>query len=354
MTHSAVILGCEGLWLSRDEKAFFREARPWAFILFARNINDAAQVTALTSELRDAVGYDAPILIDQEGGRVQRMRGPIWREWMPPLDQMKRGGPRAMELRYRLIAHELRAVGIDVNCAPTADVARADTHPFLRNRLYAETPGAVAEAARAVAKGLIAGGVLPVVKHIPGHGAGVTDSHKELPRVTLDRATLDAVDFAAFRDLSDLPLGMTAHVVYEALGSKCDTDPYFERGVPATMDVNVINLIREDIGFKGALMTDDLSMGALPGPIGERAARAKQAGVDLILHCNGDLAEMADVVARSGALDGAAKERTDAALAVRKAPDPLDIEQAESDLADLLNGEVYAHSRRTGGTRQHR
>ncbi len=341
MTHSAVILGCAGLVVTAAERAFFADARPWGFILFARNVRDAAQLTALTAQLRDAVGYDAPILIDQEGGRVQRMRGPIWREWMPPLDQMAVGGPRAMALRYRLIAHELRAVGIDVNCAPTADVVRADTHPFLRNRLYGETPEAVAKAARAVADGLLAGGVLPVVKHIPGHGAGVTDSHKSLPRVSLDRATLDSVDFAAFKALNELPLGMTAHIVYEAFGST----------LPATMDPDIIALIRNDIGFDGALMTDDLSMGALPGPIGERAARAKQAGCDLILHCNGDLAEMADVVTQSGTLDGLAKARTDAALAARKDPDPLDIAQVEADLAVLLNGEVYAPA---GGTSEHR
>lgn len=345
MTHSATILGCAGLEVTARERAFFREARPWGFILFARNVNDAAQLSALTAQLRDAVGYDAPILIDQEGGRVQRMRAPIWREWMSPLDQMKGAkpgcGPRAMELRYRLIAHELRAVGIDVNCAPTADVARADTHPFLRNRLYGETPGAVIEAARAVADGLLAGGVLPVVKHIPGHGAAVTDSHKVLPRVTLDWDTLETVDFEVFHALKDLPLGMTAHIVYEVLGST----------LPATMDVNVIDIIREDIGFNGALMTDDLSMGALPGPIGERAARAKQAGVDLVLHCNGELSEMEDVVARSGTPYGPSKLRTDAALSARKPPDPLDIERLESDLADLLNGEVYA---RAGGTSEHR
>lgn len=331
MTHSATILGCEGLALSKDERAFFSQAQPWGFILFARNIKDAAQVTALTAELRDAVGYNAPILIDQEGGRVQRMRGPIWREWKPPLDQMAQAGPRAMALRYRLIAHELRAVGIDVNCAPTADVARDETHPFLRNRLYGTDVNTVARAARAVAQGLMAGGVLPVVKHIPGHGAAVTDSHKDLPRVTQDRVTLQAIDFAAFQALKSLPLGMTAHIVFEALGSQ----------LPATMDAEIISMIREDIGFQGALMTDDLSMGALPGPIGERAARARAAGCDLILHCNGELPEMHDVVAASGALDGGAKARTDAALALRKTPDPLDIEAIEAELSDLLGGEVY-------------
>lgn len=331
MTRSATILGCEGLSLRGAERAFFADVQPWGFILFARNINDAAQVIALTSDLREAVGRDVPILIDQEGGRVQRMRGPIWREWHPPLDQMARGGPAAMRLRYRLIAHELRAVGIDVNCAPTADVARPDTHPFLRNRLYGDTAEAVADAARAVADGLMAGGVLPVLKHIPGHGAARADSHTDLPRVTHDRATLERVDFAAFRALADLPLGMTAHIVFEALGSTR----------PATMDPDMIRMIREDIGFTGALMTDDLSMGALPGPIGERAARAKAAGCDLILHCNGEMAEMLAVVDGAGALDGAAKARTDAALAARRAADPLDIDAVEADLFRLLDGEVY-------------
>ncbi|OAN76796.1 beta-hexosaminidase [Jannaschia sp. EhC01] len=331
MTQSATILGCEGLALSQDERAFFAEAAPWGFILFARNIKNAAQVYALTTELRAAVGYDAPVLIDQEGGRVQRLRGPIWREWMAPLDQMAKAGPRAMALRYRLIAHELRAVGIDVNCAPTADVARDDTHPFLRNRLYGSDVKSVVQTARAVADGLLAGGVLPVVKHIPGHGAAVADSHKDLPRVSVDRATLDATDFAVFRALASLPLGMTAHIVYKALGGT----------LPATMDPDVIALIRDDIGFQGALMTDDLSMGALPGPIWARAARAKAAGCDLILHCNGELPEMQDVVAQSGALDGAAKARTDAALALRRSPEPLDIDAIEQELSDLLGGEVY-------------
>ncbi len=331
MAHSATILGCEALTLTDRERAFFSEARPWGFILFARNINDAAQVAALTVGLRDAVGYNAPVLIDQEGGRVQRMRGPIWREWYPPLDQMARGSAAAMRLRYRLIADELRAVGIDVNCAPLADVARQDTHPVLRNRLYGTDPKQVAEVGRAVADGLMEGGVLPVLKHIPGHGAGVADSHERLPHVTVDRETLERVDFAPFRALADLPLGMTAHIIYDALG----------HDLPATMDPAMIRLIRDEIGFKGALMTDDLSMGALPGPIGDRAARAKAAGCDLILHCNGALAEMEDVVAAAGILDGPAKARTDAALTRRKAPDPLDIDAIESDLSALLGGEVY-------------
>lgn len=332
---SATILGCEGPRLSPDEARFFSEAQPWGFILFARNIEDPTQVLALTSDLRAAVGRDAPILIDQEGGRVQRMRPPHWRQWRPALDQMAQAGPmraaRAMRLRARLIAHELRSVGIDVNCMPLADVARETTHPILKNRLYGTEPDTVIGAGRAVAEGLVAGGVLPVLKHLPGYGLGEVDSHLTLPRVTAPLEELKRVDFAAFRPLAHLPLGMTAHIVYEALGDD----------LPATLSPAMIALIRDEIGFQGALMTDDLSMGALPGPIGDRAARARAAGCDLILHCNGERAEMEAVVAQSGTLAGVALARCAAALAARRTPEPLDIEAAEADLADLLDGEVY-------------
>ncbi len=332
---SATILGPEGPRLSPDEALFFAEAQPWGFIVFARNIEDPVQLLALTSDLRAAVGRDAPILIDQEGGRVQRMRAPHWRQWRPALDQMAQAGPlraaRAMRLRARIIAHELRSVGIDVNCMPLADVARDTTHPILKNRLYGTEPDTVIGAGRAVADGLMAGGVLPVLKHLPGYGLGEVDSHLTLPRVAAPLEELKRVDFAAFRPLVHLPLGMTAHIVYEAL----------EDELPATLSAAMIKLIREEIGFKGALMTDDLSMGALPGPIGERAARARAAGCDLILHCNGDAAEMAQVVAEAGTLTGASLARADAALALRRSPEPLDIETAEADLADLLDGEVY-------------
>ncbi len=332
---SATILGCEGPRLSPDEARFFSAAQPWGFILFARNIEDPVQLLALTSDLRAAVGRNAPILIDQEGGRVQRMRPPHWRQWRPALDQMAQAGPlraaRAMNLRARLIAHELRSVGIDVNCMPLADVARDTTHPILKNRLYGTEPETVISAGRAVAEGLLAGGVLPVLKHLPGYGLGDVDSHLTLPRVSAPLDELKRVDFAAFRPLVHLPLGMTAHIVYDALGDD----------LPATLSPDMIGLIRDDIGFQGALMTDDLSMGALPGPLGDRAERARAAGCDLVLHCNGGRADMDLVVARSGMLDGAALIRTQAALAARRHPDPLDIEAAEADLADLLDGEVY-------------
>ncbi len=330
---SAAILGCEGPKLGAEEARFFADAQPWGFILFARNVKTPDQLKGLCQDLRNAVGWSAPILIDQEGGRVQRLRGPYWREWRPPMDTIAATSDpsRVMFLRARLIAEELRDVGIDVNCIPTADVARDGTHPFLRNRLYSSFARRAARSARATVDGLLASGVTPVAKHLPGHGAATVDSHHRLPRVKLDRQTLDAVDFAVFRELDDLTLGMTAHVVYEAI----DPDQ------PATLSPVMIDLIRNEIGFGGALMTDDLSMNALPGSMGARAAAARAAGCDLILHCNGERPEMEAVLANCGALDGASAERAQIALDRRPKRQPIDIQAAEAELADLLDGAVY-------------
>ncbi len=328
---SATILGLEGPVLEADEAVFFEIAQPWGFILFARNVETPEQLRRLTSDLRETLGRDAPILVDQEGGRVQRLRAPHWREWRPALEDVVAAGKasvRAMYLRARLIAAELRDAGIDVNCAPLADVARETTHPVLRNRLYGSDLGTVVDVARAVAEGLLDGGVVPVLKHLPGYGLGEVDSHEDLPRVSAPRETLEDADFAAFRPLADIPLGMTAHIVYEAL------DPE----APATLSPAIIRLIREEIGFPGLLMTDDLSMGALPGPIGERAARARAAGCDLVLHCNGNRAEMEDVLAEAGTMDDEALARGAAALALRDGIQPLDIAAAEAELAALLRG----------------
>ncbi|RFU13106.1 glycoside hydrolase family 3 protein, partial [Rhodobacteraceae bacterium W635] len=273
------IFGCLGATLPRDEAAVLADLAPVGFILFARNVESPEQIRRLTGDLRDAVGWAAPIFIDQEGGRVQRLRAPHWREWLPPLDFVARAGPgqaaRAMYLRSFLIAREHRALGIDGNCAPSADIARAETHPFLRNRCYGETAGTVIGIARAVADGLADAGVFPVLKHIPGHGRATLDSHHALPRVRAGRKVLEAEDFAVFRALNDLAWGMSAHLVFEAV----DAD------IPATLSPSVIRLIREEIGFDGVLMTDDLSMNALPGGIVARAARARAAGCDVILHC---------------------------------------------------------------------
>lgn len=314
----AFIAGCAGLTLSPDEAAFFREANPWGFILFDRNVSDPAQLRALTDDLRAAVGRDAIVAIDQEGGRVQRMRGPHWREWAPPLEEVAHAGARAqavMRLRYSLIAAELRGVGIDTNCAPCADIARSHTHPVLLNRCYGQDAASVSAVAHAVAQGLLENGVLPVLKHIPGHGAATADSHEELPVVPSDRAVLQDTDFAPFRALAALPMAMTGHVVFPAI----DTD------APATLSPAVINVIRHQIGFDGLLMTDDISMGALAGDMATRCRAALDAGCDLILHCNGDMAEMTRVAAEAGPMPAGAVQRADAALGMRKkAARPMD------------------------------
>jgi beta-N-acetylhexosaminidase len=323
-----------------DEAAFFRAANPWGFILFARNVEDPAQLRSLTADLREAVGRNAPIFIDQEGGRVQRLRAPHWTEWLPPLDMVQiamegctpndaiPAACRAMELRYRLIAAELLSVGIDANCAPCLDVASSFTHPFLRNRCFSDDPHIVAQLGRAAANGHLAGGVLPVVKHIPGHGRAGLDSHKELPRVDASRADLIAHDFVPFTALNDLPMAMTAHIIYTAI----DADN------PATTSPAMVDVMRRDIGFGGLLMSDDLSMHALSGSFESRAAATIAAGVDIALHCNGKPEEMEPVVTGAGTLSLAAAARADAALAARTSPETVDIAALRSDLSGLLDG----------------
>ncbi len=328
--HGAYIFGCEGIALKDDEKAFFRDNDPWGFILFARNLENPDQIRALTSELRQAVGRDAPVLIDQEGGRVARLRPPHWLDWLPALDQMEKvgpeNGPRSMWIRYRLIAAELKALGIDTNCAPVADIPTEDVHPIIRNRCYGRDVGSVVAAGRAVADGLLAGGVLPVLKHIPGHGRPVADSHEELPRTDVDPETLWASDFAAFHQLNDLPMAMTAHVIYAVIDPESC----------ATHSERMICLIREEIGFDGLLMTDDLSMSALTGSLADRSRKALDAGCDLILHCSGDIEEMGAVADESGRLSEAAQARAEAALAWRKKPLACDQQALLAELADLL------------------
>ena len=326
----ATILDAEGLSLSAEERAFFRDADPFGFILFARNVESPAQLRRLTNEMREAVGRAAPITIDQEGGRVQRLRRPIWRDWLAPLDHVDAAGDRAeraMYLRYRLIADELRAVGIDSNCAPLVDVARSDTHPFLRNRCYGEDPKAVARIGRAVAQGHLDGGVLPVVKHIPGHGRAISDSHYELPRVDCTKKELEEVDFFPFYALNDFPLGMTAHVVYEAMDA-----------APATLSRDMMRYIRDKIGFDGLIMTDDISMKALQGDLGTLTERAIDAGCDIVLHCNGTLDERRQVAEAAGRMGEVAQARAERAIAARKAPDEIDISALEAELGALLEG----------------
>lgn len=324
----AVILGCEGTRLSQRERDFFSDIRPFGFILFARNIETAGQVGALCADLRACVGHDAPILIDQEGGRVQRFRPPLGREWSAPLDFVAQAGAaaeRAMYLRYRIIAEELRACGVDANCAPLVDVAETGTHPFLKDRCYGDDAETVAALGRAVAEGLIDGGVYPVLKHIPGHGRARADSHLDLPRVTAGREALTR-DFAPFRALNDLAMGMTAHLVYEALDDQ-----------PATVSSKVMRMIREEIGFGGLIMTDDISMQALSGTLAERSAASIAAGCDVILHCNGDFDEMVEVAGAAGGLSGAAERRAEAVLKARPSPVAVDIPALCAELEALLS-----------------
>lgn len=334
MSFGAVITDAEGLRLTPDEKALFKEMNPFGFILFARNIKTADQTRALCADFRESVGRNCLITVDQEGGRVQRLRAPLAREWMPPLDHVARAGnnaERAMYLRYRLIAHELLNLGIDSNCAPMVDLARDDTHPFLKNRCYSSDLKQVSTIGRAVADGHLDGGVLPIVKHMPGHGLSTLDSHHDLPHVDLPLEALDSADFAPFRALNDLPMGMTAHLVYDRI------DPR-----PATISAGMMTLIRDRIGFEGLIMTDDISMKALSGTPADLTRQALAAGCDVALYCNGPLAERAQVLEAAGRMSDAAQARADRALARRQPPQELDIQAAEAELSALMGGQVYA------------
>jgi len=327
----AYIFGCSGLNLGIAEKTFFRETDPFGFILFARNLETPGQIRTLCTQLREAVGRHAPIFIDQEGGRVARLRSPFWRDWLPALEQMETSQPdravRGMWIRYRLIAAELQDLGIDGNCAPILDVPTPDVHAIIRNRCYGTSAEVVAKAGRAVAEGLLAGGVLPVVKHIPGHGRPRADSHVELPRTDASREMLQNVDFAPFYALRDAPIGMTAHVVYSAL----DPDNC------ATLSGEVIRLIRQKIGFEGLLMTDDLSMSALTGSFTSRTERALQAGNDVILHCNGNMAEMAEIAQSAQKMSQKAALRAERALSRRVSGKKCDEKALLAELDDLLS-----------------
>ncbi|MEM9716579.1 MAG: glycoside hydrolase family 3 protein [Pseudomonadota bacterium] len=329
MAASAVIFGCEGPHLSPDEVAFFKEADPWGFILFLRNLEAPDQIRKLCDDLRNSVGREAPILIDQEGGRVARLRPPLASDWPNPKDHVAGltadVASEVMYLRYRIIAEELLSYGIDVNCAPMLDVPLPSTHDIIADRVYADDPALVAQLGRAVMSGLLDGGVLPIIKHIPGHGRANIDSHLDLPRVDADAAALQA-DFAPFKDLSDAPMAMTGHVLFEA----------YDPENCATMSSIMVDLIRTNIGFDGLLMTDDLSMKALKGGFKERVTGALSAGCDMILHCNGVMDEMQQVISQTPMLSGQAQNRADAALAARRPAQPFDAEEARMRLRDLL------------------
>src|SRR5271169_1655709 len=316
----AFITGVAGPALTGEERQFLKDSQPWGLILFKRNVVDPESVRRLVGDLRDAVGWQAPVLIDQEGGRVQRLGPPHWPSYPPGAaysalyDRDRELGLAVAKLGARVMAADLTDLGIDTDCLPLGDLRVEGADPIIGDRAYGAEPAKVAAIAAAIAEGLLEGGVLPVLKHLPGHGRANADSHQKLPVVGTDRAALEATDFAAFRPLAALPLGMTAHVVFTAI------DPV----APATTSVTIVrDVIRDSIGFEGLLMSDDISMGALTGSLGERTKAALAAGCDMVLHCNGQIAQMREVAAATPLLAGEAARRADSALATRKPPVPF-------------------------------
>ena len=332
----AFISGCQSTSLSAAERDFFTRTNPFGLILFKRNCESPGQLKRLTEEFRQAVGRrNAPVLIDQEGGRVQRLGPPVWRRYpaarfygeayaRAPLAAL-----RAARNVGRLMAEDLIAAGITVDCVPVLDVPQPGAHEVIGSRGYADEIATIMALARAHVAGFMDGGVLPVMKHIPGHGRARSDSHLELPVVDASRAELSAVDFPPFAAMADAPMAMTAHVVFSAL----------DKVAPATLSRKVISqVIRKEIGFRGLLMTDDLSMKALSGTFAEKTVGALAAGCDVVLHCNGEMAEMEEVAAAAGPLKGKALSRARAALKAARRPQPFDRKQALKDLESLLPG----------------
>lgn len=334
MIMRAFITGIAGTRLSAVERDFIAAERPWGFILFKRNVESPAQVSSLIEQLRTVVGREnAPVLIDQEGGRVQRLGPPFWPLYpagavFGRLYDIDPGfGLSAARLSARLIADDLFRLGVTVDCLPLADVPVAGADTVIGDRAYGAEPAKVAAIARAVTEGLAEGGILPVLKHIPGHGRATADTHLKLPKVDTAQIELERTDFAAFRPLADLPMAMTAHVVFSA----------FDPVQPATTSATMIErVIRGSIGFQGLLMSDDVSMNALAGSIAERTRAIFAAGCDVVLHCNGKLDEMREVARETPELSGRALDRAERALASRKAPMPLNREAAWAELDALI------------------
>ncbi|MDP4593215.1 MAG: beta-N-acetylhexosaminidase [Beijerinckiaceae bacterium] len=331
----AFILGCAGLELTTDERAFIAREKPWGLILFKRNVADRAQLRQLTNQFRELLGREnAPVLIDQEGGRVQRMGPPHWRAYPPAAAfaaaASKNGADAADLVRMgaRLIADDLREAGINVDCLPVLDVPVPGGHQVIGDRAYSDDPALVAQLGLAACEGLLQGGVLPVLKHIPGHGRAGADSHMELPRVDASLEALKENDFIPFKAIADMPLAMSAHVIYEAI------DP--ER--PATISPVVVDrIIRGLIGYDGLVMSDDLSMKALSGSFTEKTQHLFAAGLDMALHCSPDLAEAHEVAAASPWLDGKREERAERALKmILQVPEPIDSVDASARLDAAL------------------
>ena len=350
MSHRACILGCQGQSLTAEERAFFRDVRPWGFILFGRNVGDLEQLRALTAALREAVQDEATLVfVDQEGGLVQRLRPPLAR-LRPPAARFGElyvrdpaAGLEATFLNHRLIAAELADGGIDADCAPCVDIRHPGAHQVIGERTFGGDAASVAALGRAAIDGLLAGGVAPVIKHMPGHGRATADSHLETPQVATPLQVLEATDFAPFRALADAPMGMTGHITFPEVDPQAST----------TQSSHVIQtIIRGWIGFDGLLMTDDLSMKALGGDHAERTRRAIEAGCDVALYGNGALvgepvrdlmAEITQVAAASGELSGPAARRAADARACARMSRPFDAPAAQARLDELgLGGRLAA------------
>lgn len=334
MVYKALIAGCSGPELTQDERAFFRAHRPCGLILFARNCNTRSQIARLVDEVRASVGDNILVLVDQEGGRVQRMGPPEWRAYPPAasfarlFERDNREGVEAARLVTRLMAQDLHEVGITVDCLPVLDVPEAGSHEIIGDRAYGSDPDTIATLGRAAAEGLMDGGVLPVIKHVPGHGRAKADSHKDLPVIEAPLDELEKVDFKPFRALNDMPLAMTAHVVLAAL----------DETAPATVSALIMEqVIRKWIGFSGLVMSDDLDMAALKGQPAERARAVIAAGCDVALHCSGKLADMEVVADAVPELADAGLKRFEAALARIEAPKPFDERRALALLEKAIN-----------------
>lgn len=322
------ICGIAGTQLTHEEREFLENEQPYGVILFARNVENPAQVRTLTQQLKAAMGHaNAEVLIDQEGGRVARLKPPHWRAYPPALTLAgKADAKRAVYINARLIAEELRNVGITMDCAPLADVLAPECHDIIGDRAFGNTAEAVATLARVQADALLDGGILPVLKHIPGHGRATLDSHEALPVVNASLQELEASDFIPFRALNDLPLAMTAHILYTAL----------DGNLVATWSPTVISFIRQNIGFDGLLMSDDLSMKALGGSYEQRTELALMAGCDLALHCNGHMDEMKAVAKAAGPLSETGLARAKRAEQMRRIPAVAEEEQLLAEWQQVL------------------
>ncbi|WP_084395966.1 beta-N-acetylhexosaminidase [Henriciella aquimarina] len=339
MTNKACILSVSGAELLREEAALLADHKPWGMILMGRSCVSKQQVAQLVEDIWDAVGREILVFIDQEGGRVARLKAPEWplfpagRVYGDLYDADPEKGLQAVWLGHRLMAHELAAMGLHADCAPVCDLPQPGAHDVIGDRAFGVDPDKVGALAKAALKGLEDGGVAGVIKHIPGHGRSMADSHMELPRVTADESEL-ASDFAAFAHVADAPMAMTAHIAYD----------HFDAGKAATVSHKMIQeVIRCRIGFDGLLMTDDLGMKALGGSLTDRAHASIAAGCDVLLHCSGFLtepdailAEMTEVAEAAPMLDDKALERAEAAEEASKRAIAFDAEAGWVEFRALI------------------